>query len=226
MKNNLIYLFFVLLFVSCEKENIQSGIETKVSGKLTNYDGEPIVNSKVKIGEFKNRFVVDGGSTDYFSKYIDSTLTNSNGDYDFTFKTTGEGSSYRLILDNYPNDQSYLGFYDSVQIKNLGNPSVFNFNQFTKLYPCDVTINMNNILILPIRIYHETTRQLSNPEITINAVFVKRIYITKFLPQKFTLQRIKPNGTYQQAVFNFPVSNSTLLTTHTINLIDSDFVDL
>jgi len=226
MKNNLIYLFFFLLFVSCEKENIQSGIETKVSGKLTNYDGEPIVNSKVKIGEFKNRFVFDGGSKDYFSKYIDSTLTNNDGDYDFTFKTTGEGSSYKLILDNRPNDQSYYGFYDPIEIKNLGNLLVFNFNQFTKLYPCDVTINMNNILILPIRIYHETTRQLSNPEITTNTVFVKRIYITKFGTQKFTLERMKPNGTYQKAVFNFPASNSILLTTRTINLTDSDFVDI
>jgi len=226
MKNHLIYLLFFLLFVSCEKENIQSGIETKISGRLSNYEGEPIVNSKVKIGEFKNRFVFDGGSTDYFSKYVDSTLTNSDGDYDFTFKTTGEGSSYKLILDNNPSDQSYFGFYDPIEIKNLGNPLVFNFNQFTKLYPCDVTINMNNILILPIRIYHETTRQLSNPEITINTVYVKRIYITKFEAQKFTLERIKPNGTYQKAVFNFPASNSIQITTRTINLTDSDFVDI
>ncbi len=223
---NLIYLFSFLIFISCEKENIQSGIQTKVSGKLTNYDGEPISNSKVRIGEFKNKFVSDGGSTDYFSKYVDSTLTNNNGDYDITFKTTGEGSSYRLILENNPNDQSYYGLYDSVEIKNLGNPFVFNYNQFTKLYPCDVTINMNNILILPIEIYHETTRRIFNPEITTNSIFVKRIYITKSGTQKFTLQRTKPNGTYQQAVFNFPASNSTLLTTQNINLNDSDFIDI
>ena len=51
-------------------------------------------------------------------------------------------------------------------------------------------------------------------------------YITKIGIQKFTLQRIKPNGIYQQAVFNFPASNSTLLTTQTINLNDSDFIDI
>lgn len=226
MKKNLIYLFFFLLLVSCEKENIQSGIQTKVTGRLSNYEGEPIVNAKVKIGEYKNKFVSDGGSTDYFSKYIDSTLTNNNGEYEITFKTTGEGSSYRLLIDNNPIDQSYYGYYDSVEINNLGNPFVFNYNQFTKLYPCDVTINMNSIQNLPIRIFHETTRQVNNPEITSNTVFVKRIFITKFGIQKFTLQRIKPNGTYQQAVFNFPASNSELLTTQNINLIDSDFVDI
>ena len=148
---NLIYLFSFLIFISCEKENIQSGIQTKVSGKLTNYDGEPIVNSKVRIGEFKNKFVSDGGSTDYFSKYVDSTLTNINGEYDITFKTTGEGSSYRLILENSPNDQSYYGFYDSVEIKNLGNPFVFNYNQFTKLYPSDITfITIFWLVALPV----------------------------------------------------------------------------
>ena len=226
MKNILIYLFSLLLFISCEKENITSGIQTKVSGKLTTYEGEPIINSKVRIGEFKNRFVSDGGSTDYFSKFIDSTLTNNNGEYDITFKTTGEGTSYKLVLENSPNDQSYFGFYDSIQITNLGNPFVFNYNQFTKLYPCDITINMNNILILPLRISHKTTRQSRDPEITSNTTYIKRIYITKIGIQKFTLQRIKPNGIYQQAVFNFPASNSTLLTTQTINLNDSDFIDI
>ena len=192
MKNNLIYFFFFLLLLGCEKDNIKSGIETKVLGKLTDYEGSPIVNSKVKIGEFKNKFIYDGGSTDYFSKYIDSTLTDNNGEYEMTFKTTGEGSSYRLLLDNSPIYQSYFGFYDEVVINKLGNQFIFNYNQFTKLYTCDVTINMNNILILPIRIYHEKTRQLNNPEIINNSTFVKRIFITKYGTQKINFTRIKP----------------------------------
>lgn len=226
MIKKIFYLFLFLLLVSCEKENIQSGIQTKVTGKLSNYQGEPIVNAKVKIGEFKNRFVSDGGSTDYFTRYIDSTITNNNGEYEITFKTTGEGSSYRLISDNNPIEQSYWGDFGYVEIKNLGKTFVFNYNQFIKLFPCDVTINMNNIQILPIRIFHETTRQINNPEITSNTTFVKRIFITKWEVQKFTLQRIKPNGTYQQAIFNFEASNSELLTTQNINLMDSDFVDI
>lgn len=225
MKKKLIYLFLILLLVSCEKENIESGIETKVTGKLSNFQGEPIVNAKVKIGEYKNRFVSDGGSTDYFSKYIDSTVTNNNGEYEITFKTTGEGSSYRLSIDDSPIDQSFYGYFDSVEINNIGKSFVINYNQFIKLYPCDVTINMNNIQILPISIYHETTRQKNNPEITSNTTIVKRIFITKLGIQKFTLQRTKQDGTHQQAIFKFPASNSELLTTQTINLNDSDFVN-
>ncbi len=226
MKNILICISFLLVLVSCEKENVQSGIQTKVSGTLTNYLGAPIVNAKVKIGEFKNRFVSDGGSTDYFSKYIDSTYTNSLGEYEITFTTTGEGSSYRVIIENSPTDQSYYGLNDSVEIKNLGDSFVFNSIQFIKLYPCDVTINMNSISILPISIYHNTTRQLNNPEIISNTMFLKRIYITNNEIQKLTFQRIKPNGKYQQAVFTFPASNSELLTTQNITLNESDFIDL
>jgi hypothetical protein len=226
MKNILICILFSLTLISCEKENIQSGIQTKVSGTLTNYLGAPIVNIKVKIGEFKNRFVSDGGSTDYFSKYIDSTYTNSLGEYEITFTSTGQGSSYRVIIENSPTDQSYYGLNDSVEIKNLGHAFVFNSIQFIKLYPCDVTINMNNITILPISIFHETTRQINNPEISSNTVFIKRIYITNNVMQKLTFQRIKPNGKYQKAVFTFPASNSELSTTQNITLNESDFIDL
>ena len=85
---------------------------------------------------------------------------------------------------------------------------------------------MNNILILPIRIYHEKTRQLNNPEIINNSTFVKRIFITKYGTQKINFTRMKPNGIYQQAVFIFPASNSEALTTQNITLNDSDFVDI
>lgn len=221
-----IYLLFFFLLVSCEKEKIPSGIETKVAGRLSNYVGEPIINSIVKIGEYKNRFVSDGGSTDYFSKYIDSTLTNNNGEFEITFKTSGEGTSYKLILDNSPDDQSYYGFFDSVEITNLGNPFVFNYNQFTKLYPCDVTINMNDITIFPISIWHETTRIVDAPEIISNTTFVKRIFINKYGIQKLNLSRIKPNGVSQKAIFTFPASNTENVTTQTITLNEADFVDI
>ena len=226
MKKKLVYLFFLLFLFGCEKENIKSGIETKVTGRLSNYYGEPIINAKVKIGEFKNEFVSDGGSRDYFFRDIDSTLTNGNGEYQITFKTTGEGSSYRLLIKDSPNNQSFYGFYDSVEITNLGNPFIFNYNQFTKLYPCDVTINLNNVTVLPILIWHETTRIVNTPEITSNSTFVKRIFINKYSTQILNLSRTKPNGISQKAIFTLPASNSENLTTQTINLTEIDFVDL
>lgn len=226
MKNNLIYLFLLLLLTSCEKENIVEGIQTNVSGKITDYYDSPITNAKVKIGEFKNRFVSDGGSTDYFHRYIDSTLTNSSGDYFMTFKTTGEGTSYKLIIENSPSDQSYFGLFDSIEIANLGNSFIFDCNQFTKLYPCDVTINLNNISTLPIYIWHDTTAPVNSPAITTNNTIVKRIYIDKFLPQTISFGRTKPNGVNQKAVFTFPASNSDSLTLQNITLNESDFLDI
>lgn len=225
MKNYLFYVLISLTLVSCEKENIPQGKETKVSGKLSDFFDFPVTNAKVKISEFKNKFVSDGGSTDYLSKYIDSTFTNNVGEYKINFKSTGNGSSYRLIVENSPNDQSYTGFFDSVEIKNIGANFVFNYNQFTKLYPCDVTINQNNILILPIRILHDSTRTLNDFEITTNLTIIKRIYTNKYSPQILTFQRLKPNGVYQKAIFTFPASNSEFLTLQNITLNETDFTD-
>jgi len=226
MKKKLICMFFFLSLMGCEKENIESGIVTKVTGKLSDFQGKPIVNAVVKIGEFKDKFVADGGSFDYFLKYIDSTSTNNNGEYEITFKTTGEGSSYKLMIDNRPIDQSYYGYSDFVEIKNIGNSFTFNDTNFVKLYPCDVTITMNNIQIFPIVIDHDSTRKINSPEITSNSTFVKRIFINRFGIQKITFLRLKPDGKHQKAVFTFPASNSELLTTQNINLTDSDFVDI
>ena len=226
MKKKLVYLLFLCLFISCEKEKIPGDIQTNVSGKITDYYDSPILNAKVKIGEYKNRFVSDGGSTDYFYRYIDSTLTNSSGDYKMTFKTTGEGTSYRLIIENSPSDQSYFGLFDSVEIGNIGNSFIFDSDQFTKLYPCDVTINLNNISTLPIYISHSTTRAVNSPEIMTNNVFVKRIYIDKHWPQTLSFGRTKLDGINQKAVFTFPASNSESITLQNITLNESDFLDI
>ena len=226
MKIKIIIIFLSLLLVSCEEENIQSGIQTNVTGKVIEYNFSPVQNVKVRIGEFKSHFVFDGGSQDYFVKYVDSTFTDLNGNYNMNFTTTGNGTSYKVIFENSPTDQSYIGYNDPIKIDKIGSDFILNNVYITKLYPCQVTINSNNISIFPIGIWHETTRTVNTPEINSASTYIKTIYITNYLTQTLNFYRTKPNGINQKAIFTFPPSNSTNTTTQNILLNETDFIDI
>ncbi|CAN1519998.1 hypothetical protein MCEGE10_01060 [Flavobacteriaceae bacterium] len=226
MKSKIIIILLSFILVSCEEENIQSGIQTNVMGKVIEYNFSPVSNVKVRIGEFKSQFVFDGGSQDYFVKYVDSTFTDFNGDYNMNFKTTGNGTSYKIILENSPIDQSYIGYNDPIKINKIGGDFVSNNVYVAKLYPCQITINFNNISIFPIGIWHETTRTVNTPEINSASTYVKTIYITNYVAQTLNFYRTKPNGVNQKAIFTFPPSNSTSITNQSITLNETDFIDI
>lgn len=228
MKNHFIYLFLLLLLISCEREKIQAGINTTATGKITDYQGSSIENVSVKIGEYKSNFVSDGGLQDYFSRYVASTLTDTNGKYQLSFVTTGEGTLYKIMLDNDPVDQSYTGFYDPVTITKIGGVFEFNYNQFAKLYPCDVTVTVNELTIFPVSVSHDTTKDPMGiqQQIYSSGIFSKRIYIIKEIIQKLNFFRIKPDGGIQKAMLTFPASNTTEITTQQLTLNEADFVDI
>jgi len=223
MKKNLIYLFLLLSLVSCEREKIQGGLFTSVQGKLTDETGAPIVNAPVRIGEYTSKFVSDGGNLDIFSRFIASTVTDSNGNYKVNFLTTGQGTLYKVHVENDPPDQSYKGFNDPVTITTIG--AVFSRNfQFITLYPCDVTINVGDLTYFPVGIWHDTTRYVPGVlEITGSGIFFKRIYINNFAPQELQFYRNKPDGTRQGAKFTFPTSNTQGATMQQITLSDANF---
>jgi hypothetical protein len=224
----LYYIFIILTLFSCEKDNISGGIETRVSGKLTDYYNIPITNAKMKVGEYKFKPNSVNGGFDSFQKWIDSSYTNQNGEYDFKFKTSGQGTSYKLFLENSPAEtqQRYWSLLDPVSITNIGKSFNFSTNQLANLYNCDITITMNNLTVFPIFIEHDTTFNSATPEINSNATYIKRIYIIKYNAQTLNFYRTKPNGINQKAIFNFPASNLATLTTQNITLNDTDFVDL
>jgi hypothetical protein len=227
MKSKFLLLALLICFISCEKDNIQEGKVTRVYGKLTDYYDIPITNGKMKVGEYKFKPNSVNGGFDFFQKWIDSSYTNQNGEYDFTFKTSGNGTSYKIILEDSPiTEQRFWSLMDPVDITNIGGSFNFSTNQLANLYPCDVTINLNNITILPIEIWHETTFNSNIPEINSNTTYVKRIYVIKYNSQTLIFYRTKPNGVRQKAIFTFPASNSTNTTTQNITLNETDFVDI
>ncbi|TGD59363.1 carboxypeptidase-like regulatory domain-containing protein [Flavobacterium humi] len=228
MKNTLACLLLFLLLLSCDKENtIRSGVETRVSGRVTDHSGVPIADVKVKIGEFRQK----NGSlyvNEYFERWIDSSSTNSNGEYDFLFKTTGKGSSYTFFLANSPIDeQHYWGGTNGIPIMNLGGSFTFSTNQFFYLYPCDITFNATGATGFPLYISHDTTFfSDENSRINSGSAVAKRIYISKYYPQTVTIMRAKTNGTMQKATYSFPASNAETLTTQSITINETDFVDI
>lgn len=224
----LFYFLMTLTLLSCEKENIPGGIETRVYGKLTDFYNIPITNAKMKVGEYKFKSNSVNGGFDHFQKWIDSSYTDQNGAYDFKFKSSGQGTSYKLILENSPAEtqQRYWSLMDLIPINNIGKSFNFSTNQLANLYPCDVTINLNNLTVFPIYISHDTTFNFGTPEINSNTTYIKRIYIIKYNSQTLNFYRVKPNGINQKAIFTFPASEVATITTQNITLNDSDFIDM
>jgi hypothetical protein len=217
----------LLATIGCETDNIKSGIETRVYGKLTDFYNTPVVNEKVLIGEYKGTFNMNNGGGQYLQKWIDSTYTNALGEYDITFKTSGEGTSYKLKMDDSPAIlQKYWVSLPSVEIKNLGSSFNYSTNAILIVYPCNITFKPNNILIFPLRVSAETTLYDTTFEIRSNAQTTKTIFIDKYTPQNVYITRTKANGSYQRAVFTFPASNVETLTTPNITITEADFNDI
>lgn len=232
------FLFFLLLsliFIQCNKDEenlISSGIQTTVSGRLTDFNNSPIVNAKLKVGEYKQEWHNQGPNTgnyiDVFVQWLSTSETDSNGDYNFTFTTSGKGKIYKLALeDSSINEQTYWNCcLDNINIENIGGNFNFNYNQLAKLYPCDITFNLNNISDFPLYVNHETTFFDINSEINSNSQIVKRIYIIKNNNQTVKILRTKSNGIQQIATYTFPASNVEILTTQNITINESDFVNI
>ena len=217
----------LLATIGCETDNIKSGIETRVYGKFTDFYNTPVVNEKVRIGEYKGTFNMNNGGGEYFQKWIDSTYTNALGEYDITFKTSGEGTSYQLTLDDSPAIlKKYWVSLPSVEIKNLGSSFNYSTNALLIVYPCNITFKPNNILVFPLRVSAETTLYDTTFEIRSNAQTTKTIFIDKYTPQNLYLTRIKANGLFQRATYTFPASNVETLTTQNITINEADFLDI
>jgi len=132
------FIFIVLLsffFIQCSKDDeklLSAGIETRVSGKITDNNNAPISNVKLKISEYKitsKGFSIYGDLPDFVHD-LELSETNSNGEYNFTFKTSGQGNYYALQIQPSPiNEQRYWNCCYNSKIENIGNIHYFNYNQ-------------------------------------------------------------------------------------------------
>ena len=100
---------------------IPKGLATNVSGQF--YDDNrnaPIINAKVFIKEY-----IDDPAYDLtFSRYIDSTQTDQNGNFELSFTTTGAGVQYRLLI--VPMGANWRYPYNEQLIENIGSSNVLN----------------------------------------------------------------------------------------------------
>jgi hypothetical protein len=218
----LIYVLFSTLIFGCESDPIVANLQTTVKGVAFDIvNQEPIVNQELIISEYKKRFVSDGGTAYDFIQNISSTFSDSNGNYQTTFLTSGKGDYYTIS----PSHSNLIWNYyeDSQEIKNIGSNNVFNYN-FLNLYPCILTINTNNIQNIPLTISHFLTLNSELNNITeYNGTEIRTIYIDKNSNQEIKFYRTINATTSQIATVVIPATNMNQQTDFVINLSDSDF---
>lgn len=222
-------LLIILALAGCEKDSepLHAGIETRVSGRVYDFSGNAmplgLANQKIKIAEYKKKFMNYGsvGSNEDFVGFIDSTFTDVSGNYDFTFKTTGKGDVYKVVLFETIDVMSYS---DAYEIEKVGKPQYFEFSG-TQLYPQDLKVTGNNLMILPVKVFVRG-KPYPIPDLTQNNTEVTyRVYVDKNSGQYLSFQRNKPNGKTQQFIVESPATGTTELTQQIITLNDSDFID-
>ncbi|MCR8668039.1 hypothetical protein NO995_10125 [Aestuariibaculum sp. M13] len=224
-KFGLLALF--LSFLECE-DDLQdpSGIETRVYGRMYDSQNEiPIVGQQLKISEY-NRIPGSFYGNTEFIQHLDSTLTNSEGYFDFTFTTSGLGDLY--ILTYQLNDQfNTMGQDATIEIEDLGEPYEIDFD-FTHLYPVNLKITLDsNVQFLPVRInpqfplYYPSSNNLTQTGVE----YTRTIYTNKNSSQNIWFYRTKNDGQGQRTVINLPATNTTDLTELNIYINNDDFVD-
>ncbi len=239
-------------FISCEKDDkpnlIPAGIQTRVYGTVTSVNGESLSDVEIKIGEYIE--TSSGGClncpapTNYnyeFKQWVKTLNLDSNGNFDFTFQTSGKGNFYKLYIGDYPNltstgqTQFFVQQIDEplvVNLTNEANDMSYIGNEFTinyavkKLYLCNVNIQFNLTNTYPIEPFHLLTYPFNNSNInSFQNPTTLKLFIDKANPQTLILKRIRDNGIKQKAEYLFPASNVEATTTQNIIVNETDFVD-
>jgi hypothetical protein len=223
---NIFYLCIVLLCIGCEKdpEPVRGGVETQVSGRIyDNINDLPLAGQKIKIAEYKTKYMNYGsvGSNEDFIGFIDSTYTDVSGNYDFIFKTTGNGNVYRVM---YFETEDVRSYEEPFEIEKIGEPQHFDFFGL-QLYPQDLKIITTDLSIVPVEIYVKGKPYII-PDLTESNVEVtRRIYVDKNSVYNVNFQRRKPDYSMQDFKLEFPATGTTEITQQNITIHDSDFVD-
>jgi len=214
-------IFFILLlnllvFISCEDTLEPIGIETRVFGRM--YDSQnqlPLANHQLRIAEYN--LIPGFGSVpnNEFIQYLDSTLTDSQGFYDFSFTTSGLGDRYFLELQQIQESQTNNDFIFSLidqefstEIEDLGENTELNF-EVLFLYPVNLKITLDpNVQFLPIQIARPHFNASGN--ITQTGIENSRLfYIDKNSSSFVILVRTTPEGERERVIIEMEATNTT-----------------
>ena len=226
-------LFLILLLTSCEDTFEPSGIETRVFGQMyDSQNGLPLTNHKLRIGEY-NLIPGFGPAPNIdFIQYVDSTITDSAGFFDFVFTTSGQGDRYQLEVDfDYDtyatNDGNFFGLLNqeyNTELENLGEDTEINY-EVLFVFPVSLKITLDSdVQFLPIRIrepYYRATNNLTETGVE----NVRLYYVDKNSSWQVELTRTTSEGQAQRVIFDMPATNSTEITEFEFYVNDSDFVD-
>lgn len=194
------------ILTSCEKEPIPPGIESVVFGQIYDSTNDlPIENIKIRLAEYRAQGTFSGINYN-FQGYIDSAITDSNGDYRIPFSTTGNGNKYSIQLEyniavHIPNLEEYI------EDENIGNQEEINFEAL-RLYPVDLRINILDEIDNPIFIYKQFPENQILPIESSIRNATRRVWVDKNVENQINF-RIESISPYLNYYINFPISSNT-----------------
>lgn len=227
---NIFYLFLVLLLcMGCEDpEPMHAGVETTVSGRIYDYENQlPLGGQKIVIKEYMKSQNYGAIAPNYdFKGNIDSTYTDVNGNFNFTFKTTGRGNAYKVFYEE-TEDVSLYSDVVEIEKKDLGVPVDLYYLSGTQLYPLTLKITPNNLSGLPIKIKaFFPAKPFILDNITENNVAVTRnLYVDKNTQTSLQFVMLLPAYVEKRYSVKLPATGTTTPEMQTIELNEENFVD-
>lgn len=219
MKKIFFTLLVSLLVYGCESDPLKEGIESSVQGKVfDSFNNIPFENVKLKIAEYKIQPA--GIYTTYeFIKWIDSTYTDANGEYNLKFKTSGKGDFYSIHVGEKIDLWTF--YYDPIKIDKIGGNNIRNLD-FLHLYPTNLKITLNNLDYTPIDIDVNLFSDL--PKIETGTGEIERLlYSNKREETKITFRRKNSKNEQESYSITIPRLNTSNLTDYNITLNNADF---
>lgn len=228
LKTSLYFFLVTFLVISCKKNNIDSGIVTRVYGQVTTDLGLPADSIMVYAIGYKSTKGL-GGAGLFGSLIAHETaaevMTDTNGKFDFNFVTSGNSSVYRIRFQPDMRLENKYLIKDKVEFKveKPGKDFLINYDQVITLHPCDITFYVKDLKHFPLTITHQSRYYYSNEiePITDSVTTSRRIYLERNHLTSILISRKLSDTSRQVAVY--PFEPATAPTSRDITIQESDF---
>lgn len=225
-----LYLFLVtFLVISCKKNNIDSGIVTKVYGQVTTDLGLPADSIMVYAIGYKSTKGL-GGAGLFGSLTAHETaaevMTDANGKFDFNFITSGNSREYRIRFQPYMRLKNKYLIRGKVEFKveKPGKDILINYDQVITLHPCDITFYVKDVKHFPLELSHQNAYYYPNEivSITDSNTVIRRIYLERNRYTSLLITRQLSDSIRPESIMHH-FEPATTPTTREITIQESDF---
>ncbi|MFC6999968.1 carboxypeptidase-like regulatory domain-containing protein [Rufibacter roseus] len=210
-------ILFILCIVSCSQDDDDIGIETVISGHVSDLiRGEGISGYKVVLEKMCKP--CGSGKTSTQIEEIATAITDANGNYSITFNYKLEDRESYIISSKFNGVDFFTENYPTWDLK----PGTTNMKNFSGWRPVRLrlTLNVLNNVNKPLMVRNEFTRSNPSSNWGINSIGVQNIYeenitqtyILKSRPNDNTKLIFwyytgpQPNRTLHQKTFSYPTS--------------------